>query len=66
MSAAADATVATWPSITRSPGDIYRLNSGGFLVEVGDAYPRFHAEEADARRELRDLGLPAARPVTDL
>lgn len=63
---AADATVAAWPSITRSPGDIYRLNSGGFLVEVGDTFPVFRAYEDDARRFLRHLGLPASRPVTDL
>ncbi len=63
---AADTTVAAWPTITRSPGDIYRLKSGGFLVNVGDAYPVYRHDEADARTLLRGRNLPATRPVTDL
>jgi hypothetical protein len=53
MAAEANANVATWPSLTRTPGEIHKCLSGGYLVEVGgDAFPRWHPTrqlaEADA------------------
>lgn len=61
----ADARVADWPSLTRVAGAIYRLASGGFFVEIGDAYPVYQPDEADARCFLRASGFPANGPVID-
>jgi hypothetical protein len=62
----AAARVAAWPSMSREPGSIYRLQIAGVLVEIGDAYPVWQEDEAAARRFLRATGFPANGPVVDL
>ncbi len=65
MTAIADAAVASWPSLSREPGHIYRLRIAGVLVDVGDAWPVWQEDEPTARRFLRALGFPADGPVVD-
>ena len=61
----ADQKVASWMHLSREPGTIHRLKSGGVVVEVGGAFPTWSADVESARDLLRGLGLPADGPVLE-
>ena len=59
------APAVVWPTLTREAGQIYRLRSGGFFVELDGTYPTWRATEDEARDLLYASGLPATGPVVD-
>lgn len=62
--AIADTRVAAWPSLSREPGSIYRLTSGGVLVETGGSWPTWRTDVDAALDLLHGLGIRPG-PVVD-
>lgn len=61
VAAEADQTVASWLTLSRTPGQIHHLKSGGFLVEVGDGgFPVWRCDMGAVRRLLLERDLAAA------
>jgi hypothetical protein len=66
IAAEADERVAGWPSMTAeeraeltTSGVVRKLESGGFLVDVGEAFPVWRADMGAVRRLLLELDLRA-------
>jgi hypothetical protein len=57
---AANERVTGWPSLTRIPGTYIKCESGGWLIEVGDAFPVWRADMGAVRRLLLEQDLLAA------
>lgn len=64
VTSAAAERVAAWPVLSREPGAVYRLRSGGFLVETGADWPTWCDTETAAQQLVLNLGLPSG-PVVD-
>ncbi len=65
MTASTAATcLSAWPSLFREPGAIYRLASGGVLVETGADWPSWCADVDAARDLLTGFGITPG-PVVD-
>lgn len=54
---AADAAVDTWFGLGGLPGTVHKLKSGGYLVDVGDAFPVWRADMSAVRRLLLALAI---------
>lgn len=71
IAAEAEEAVGSWPSLspedraalTRS-GVISKLESGGYLIDVGDAYPIWRPDMGAVRRLLLERDLAAADAST--
>jgi hypothetical protein len=57
---AAHERVSAWPTLSRIPGTYIKCASGGWLVEVGDAFPVWRQDMGAVRRLLLERDLMAA------
>lgn len=60
MRAEAEQRVKTWAKLDRTPGSFHRCESGGFLVEVGEAFPIWRQDMGAVRSLLIERDLSAA------
>jgi hypothetical protein len=57
IAAQADGAVNGWLILDRVPGTVHKLESAGYLVDVGEAYPRWCHDMGEVRRVLAELDL---------
>jgi hypothetical protein len=60
--ASADNATAAWFALTGTPGEVYRCESGGFLVEVGECFPVWRKDMGAVRSLLLERDLASANP----